>query len=607
MWKSIGVILLLTFLFNQAATIAADVPGTTLDPTAITGPANRPVRDKWALIVGIGTFQNRDIPKLRFAAKDAMDFRDFLINEANFAPDHVRILTDEKATQRRVLSELGNKYLARVAKPDDLVVLFFSSHGSPSQADVRGKNFVVAYDSDPEDLFTTGIEMDKILESIQSRVLSERVLLILDACHSGAVSENSKGLGRPGNFDAELLAQGSGQAVICSSEPTQQSWESKRYKNGIFTRKLLDALRLKGKQTTLNDAFPYIESSVSAEVQEDYGSRQSPSLKSKWAGKDLVLAAVPANPQILPVAVKQVLLPDSSLGNISMTPAPIPTLAAPLATPGRTHQARIEKTDDWHRAIFMYKRGDYASAIDVLQGAVKGPAAKDADAHYHLANALIKMGRTDAAVREYKESFRLNPNGKDADYCLQIISYYTTNKSSKRAGATAAPVYASPTTYGGNSDIKTSASTVTSTISAEAIGQVRAKLPRIIPIRYDRPYLSDVLNWSAQERAAFYTDAANRVEFARQRLDEANELLRKAKSMGSSLVPNARAYGQSEEVYKVQFVAGQSALNQLLVPFICEIDLRTKRLNEETSILQACDTAYKQLYSGGTYITPHCK
>lgn len=140
--------------------------------------ADTPIRDKWALVVGVGKFQDSKIPELKYASKDARDFRDFLVKEANFAPDHVRLLLDEQATQRRVLSELGNKFLARVAKPDDLVVIYCSSHGSPAQADIRGDSFVVAHDSDPDDLFTTGIEMDKILESIDARVLSQRVLLL---------------------------------------------------------------------------------------------------------------------------------------------------------------------------------------------------------------------------------------------------------------------------------------------------------------------------------------------------------------------------------------------------------------------------------------------
>lgn len=596
------------------ALFALYTPGSAIAENSTA--TNRPVRDKWALIVGIGKFQSPSIPKLNYAAKDARDFREFLIKEANFAPDHVRILVDEAATQRRVLSELGNKFLARVAKPDDVVVLFFSSHGSPAQADLRGKNFVVAYDSDPEDLFTTGIEMDKILESIQSRVLSERVLLVLDACHSGAVVANAKGLARPANFDAEALAQGSGQMVICSSAPDQQSWESKRYANGIFTRKLLEALRIKGRQTTLGDALPYVQQSVSAEVQEDYGSRQTPSLRSKWDGNDLVLAAVPVAPQPLPVAVRQMLQPDSS-----QIAAPLQVQRpSPTVTPSTTAPLTTANSGDWRRAIAMYRRGDYASSVEILQSATAGPAAKDADAHLHLANALIKLGRYDTAAKEYKESFRLNPNGKQGDYCLQMINY--CSRGSQRTGpvgtttvargsSTAAPIGATimsvpsviPTA--GIPQRNASPAQASSAIPESVIAQVRTQLPRINRPPRERPYHTDILNqWTVQERANYYPEAINRSESARNKLEEATRTLARAKQLCGPLLPANRGYGETEDAYRQRLAAGQQIVDQLLAPYNAEVDTMTRRLQDEESLVQTCLTAYRQMFPGTVIAVP---
>lgn len=283
-----------------------------LDQTVL----NKPVRDKWALVVGIGDFVNKKIPHLKYATKDARDFYDYLIKEGHFAPDHVRILLNEKATQRRIMSELGSKFLARLAKPDDLIVLFFSTHGSPSQMDLRGKNYIVAYDSEPEDLFATGIEMQKVLESIQGRVLSDRVLLVLDACHSGSANPDAKGMMRVGNFDAQALAEGSGQMVICSSQPDEQSWESKRYDNGVFTRNLLEGLRSTGLNTSLSKAFEATQQLVQDEVREDHpGARQTPVLHSKWSGNELIVAVPPFAPQKIPPTVLSDLEPDSSQVN----------------------------------------------------------------------------------------------------------------------------------------------------------------------------------------------------------------------------------------------------------------------------------------------------
>lgn len=301
-------------------TVATVSPATTQSGAAtaavkkaVAADINKPIRDKWALIVGIGSFGNQGIPHLKYATKDARDLYDYLIHDAHFAPDHVRMLLDEKATQRRIMSELGSKFLARLAKPDDLIVLFFSTHGSPSQMDIRGKNYIIAYDSDPEDLFATGIEMQKILESIQSRVLSDRVLLVLDACHSGGADPNAKGMMRVGNFDAEALAEGCGQMVICSSRPDQQSWESKRYQNGVFTRNLLESLRKGGAKSPIAKAFTSTEQLVQDEVREDHpGARQTPMLQSKWSGNELIISTPAASPSKIPPTVAAELDADSS-------------------------------------------------------------------------------------------------------------------------------------------------------------------------------------------------------------------------------------------------------------------------------------------------------
>lgn len=280
----------------------------------------KPVRDKWALIVGISSFKNKGIPKLKYATKDANDFYRYLVNEANFRKDHVRILLNEDATERRIMSEVGDKFLARVARPDDVVVIFVSSHGSPAQLDAKKeKNYLIAYDSDPKALFSSGIEMQKINEIIKDRIDAKRVLLVLDACHSGHVklNKNAKGLYRVGNFDAQALAQGSGQMVICSSAPDEQSWESKRYENGIFTRKLLENLRKHGPKTPIEKAVQSSIFEVNNEVKEDYpGMRQTPVLHSAWKGEDLILAVRPIDPQPIPETIFKELEPDSSPENL---------------------------------------------------------------------------------------------------------------------------------------------------------------------------------------------------------------------------------------------------------------------------------------------------
>src|SRR3990167_6667139 len=98
---------------------------------AVPLPPDTPVADKWALIIGISKFKDPTI-NLKYPAKDARDLYNFLVSEGNFAPDHVKLLLNEQATRGKILSELGDKWLPRVANPNDLVLIYISSHGSPS-------------------------------------------------------------------------------------------------------------------------------------------------------------------------------------------------------------------------------------------------------------------------------------------------------------------------------------------------------------------------------------------------------------------------------------------------------------------------------------------
>jgi hypothetical protein len=285
--KFIRIVVAAGFVVSSSAiAFAADTP-----------PNSAPLRDKWALIVGISKFKDPDL-NLKYPSKDAKDFAQFLVKEAHFAPDHVRVLTDEKATRERILDELGATWLPRVAAPGDLVLIYLSTHGSPSEMDTAGVNYIVAHDTDKERLFSTAIAMQDLCDIVKRRVHSDRALIIMDACHSGATTTSGgKGLVRPSNVDAEAIAQGTGQMVICSSSPNQLSWESKSAQNSVFTKRLIEGFKVKGADTSIGDTFDYVKKKVEEDVLNERGQLQTPVLKSKWEGDDLRVAALPVDPR----------------------------------------------------------------------------------------------------------------------------------------------------------------------------------------------------------------------------------------------------------------------------------------------------------------------
>ncbi|MBZ0185491.1 MAG: caspase family protein [Candidatus Obscuribacterales bacterium] len=259
---------------------------------------NKPVDDKWALVVGISKFKDASM-NLRYPAKDASDFRDFLIKEAHFAPDHVKLITDEQATRARILTEVGDTWLPHAAGPNDLVLIYMSSHGSPSQMDNEGFNYLVAHDTQKDQLYATGIRLENLADTIKERVHCDRTVIILDACHSGAAKAKTggKSIVRQGNFDIGEIPMGKGLMLICSSQPQEVSWESKKYENGVFTKQLMDGFKYRGDYTRLGEAFTYMKDKVQEEVLRDRGQLQTPVVRSAWKGDDIVLSAKPAKPK----------------------------------------------------------------------------------------------------------------------------------------------------------------------------------------------------------------------------------------------------------------------------------------------------------------------
>lgn len=316
-------------LIAFSLTALCPVPALAESPTG-KPEATRPIKDKWAVVVGVSRFADSKI-NLRYPAKDARDFYDYLVNEGNFKKDHVVLLTDEEATRIRILSALGDKWLPHLARPDDLVVVYISSHGSPADMDVGGLNYIVAHDTSRDCLYATAIPLQELMRIVKSRVLASRIILILDACHSGAASPEAKGLYRAANVDAARLASSTGQLVIASSSPDQVSWEGKQYANSVFTYHLLKALKENGAATTIGDAFESMRAGIQEEVLRDRGILQTPELKSEWQGQTIALAAPPVSPrkgmpEIVPVPVKPLDLTSENLE------AKLPPSTAPTST-----------------------------------------------------------------------------------------------------------------------------------------------------------------------------------------------------------------------------------------------------------------------------------
>jgi Tfp pilus assembly protein PilF len=267
--------------------------------------AGSALEDKWAVVIGLSDFADPSVPKLKYSAKDAKDFYDYLTdpNGGKFKKDHVRLLLNSDATKVNIMDALGDSFLPHAANPKDLVVIYLSTHGSPAGADIRGVNYVVAYDTQVRKLFATGIDMKPLLRTIKERVHTNRILLVMDTCYSGAGAEGGhKGIVRT-NIDSSAAAQGVGALVISSSSPDQRSWESEDLKNSYFTRYFIDALKEGGGANNIEQVYKSMSTKVQSTVLKDKGEMQTPVMAGVFSGPSLILSAPPTVNHEAPVTM----------------------------------------------------------------------------------------------------------------------------------------------------------------------------------------------------------------------------------------------------------------------------------------------------------------
>jgi hypothetical protein len=283
---------------REMRTVLYEAPKVTALPPPLP-PPKPAVNDRWAVVIGIGTYESQAIPRLRFTVPDADAIYRTLIVTAGFKKENVLLLTDKaerKPTLRNIKWALGT-FLGRSAKKDDTVFIFFAGHGAP-EVDPRGierdglAKYLIPVDADPDDLYSTALPMDE-LQTIFGRIEADRVVAFLDACYSGAAggrtfSARRTRVGAVDDLFLERLTRSKGRAIVTASRPAEVSIELPELGHGVFTYYLVNGLRgaadlNRDGIVTLQELYEYVEQQVSAKARAA-GGNQHPVMKGEMEG-----------------------------------------------------------------------------------------------------------------------------------------------------------------------------------------------------------------------------------------------------------------------------------------------------------------------------------
>lgn len=240
----------------------------------------------WAVVVGISKYNERSL-ELRYANKDAQSFYGFLKSpQGGAVPDkQIDLLLDRNATRADIIQAINTKL--RMAYDEDVVVIFIACHGIPDE--VTGELYFLGYDADTRNIPGTGISQTDIQKAIGA-ARAKKVLVIADACHSGAISLSPQMAAR-GNTAyltnkllMSLTEAKNGVAMITASSASEFSREGEQWDgHGVFTYHLVNGLNGPADKNldgivTIREIHEY----VYRKVADDTDGNQHPDLQGRF-------------------------------------------------------------------------------------------------------------------------------------------------------------------------------------------------------------------------------------------------------------------------------------------------------------------------------------
>lgn len=256
---------------DSVRVVARDGEGRTR--TAYAAPR---IDERWAVVIGIGDYEDPLIADLDFAAADARAIYDFLRSDAAgaFEEDRILLLTDGEATGSAMRDALFG--FLQQAKWNDLVVIYFAGHGAPDPN--RPDNlYLLPTDARVDALASTGFPMWDMKTALRRQIAAERVIVIADACHSAGAAGDGD-LNPIGGSFADLFSP-SRRLTLTAADVNELSFEDPKWGggHGVFTHSILQGL--KGAADLNGDgivSFMEVANYVKGEVNTATAGRQNP-------------------------------------------------------------------------------------------------------------------------------------------------------------------------------------------------------------------------------------------------------------------------------------------------------------------------------------------
>ncbi|MCB9267302.1 MAG: caspase family protein [Lewinellaceae bacterium] len=134
----------------------------------------------YLFIVGIDHYNDKAIPRLQNAVKDAKKVLEILVDKYQFDKENLFTLYDGEATQSAIIGRL--KSLAKTAKEDDTLLMYFAGHGEYDE--IIDVGYWIPVDARHGEIGSY-ISFDLVTRLVRA-IKTRHTFIITDSCYSGS-------------------------------------------------------------------------------------------------------------------------------------------------------------------------------------------------------------------------------------------------------------------------------------------------------------------------------------------------------------------------------------------------------------------------------------
>lgn len=271
-------------------------------------PAQSVKGKRWAILIGIDSYEDKSLAPLQFAVADAKLMENTL-NDAGF--DRVVLLTSDSSDpsqQPKRATILGRlAQMAELIKSEDTFLFYFAGHGFSD--DKTRKSYLTTSDCQSTLLKETGLPMELLQERMEQVKALHRVFLV-DACRNDPFKGGRAGSNvRNKDLSRDLIQaaaaappetssnEQSGTAVLWACSLGERSWEVEEKGHGAFTYFVAEGLKNGTAREADGSVSPYSLISYVQDQMEAWslkmGKKQRPDWQSEGKAKFPLMLSKP--------------------------------------------------------------------------------------------------------------------------------------------------------------------------------------------------------------------------------------------------------------------------------------------------------------------------